>query len=180
MTNSQFIDSCLERNREYLERGRRAADDIPLDRLNHRAVSGFWSPAQIYRHLALANTPYEAKMAMAVKSLPLDATNQQVQTTWFGGFIAKQAGPGTNAPAPRAMVPPDEPLPASVVEEWATQYARLIEVIESAKSRDLNKKFMKNPILPLFSMTLADCILIMTNHTQRHIEQIEQRLAGSC
>jgi hypothetical protein len=67
-----------------------------------------------------------------------------------------------------------------VVEEWALSQARIIEIMEGARAKDLNKKFMRNPIFKDIRMNLADCFLILTKHTLRHIEQIEDRVAGSC
>lgn len=180
MTSSQFLDDCSKRCHEYLERGRRVAMGVPTERLNHRPLSGEWSPAQVYQHLVLADTPYEPLMLDGARSLPMDASNQEVQNTWIGRFIAKQAGPGTNAPAPKAWVPQDAPLPESIVEEWASQFERMIGTIELCRGKDLNTKFMRNPMLTMFKMNMADCILILTNHTERHIGQIEERLAGSC
>lgn len=180
MTSSQFLESCLERNRDYLSRAVAAVQNLPLDRLNHRNVEGDWSPGQIFRHLILSNDPYMGPLTAAVKTLPVDPTNPPVQNTWFGRKLAEFAGPNKNVPAPKPFVPPDEPVTASVVQEWASQQQKLIDFIEAAKGRDINKKFMKNPVMKMFGMNMADCFLVLTEHTDRHVRQIEERSAGSC
>ena len=180
MTIDQFIETCLQRNGDYLVRGRAAVVNSDADRLNKKTLSGEWSPAQIYQHLILANTPYVALMTEAADKLPLDPSNLLMKTTWLGGLIARQAGPGTNAPAPRPMIPAEEHYDPTIVETWATQYAELISIIGRAKGRNINLKYVRNPFLPIFKMSMTDCILILTNHTERHIVQIEERLAGSC
>lgn len=180
MTSSQFLDECIDKNKRFLDAAVQAVRDLPVDKLNRRTVNGEWSPAQVFKHMVLANTPYEPLVVKALASLPLDSTNQQVQNTWFGSMLGKFAGPTKNVSPPKQMIPGDDQFPASVVQEWAAQQQRLIGLMESAKGKDLNKKCMKNPFMPLFGMNLADCFLVFTEHTDRHVRQIEERAAGSC
>ncbi len=170
----------MARNRDYLERGIRAAEGVPVERLNKKPMDAAWSPAQVYKHLVLTNALYLEKLQVETQGLPLDSSNQQLELSWFGGFLAKQSGPGTNAPSPKALVPPDGMLPGDVVSEWATQQSQLIDLIDGLRNRELNRKFTRNALLPMFRMTLGDVLSILTNHTERHILQIEGRIHGSC
>lgn len=176
MTSSQFLEAQITKNREYLERGLKSAEGVPLERLNHCPVGENWSPARIYRHLILSNTPYVEIFRRAVNGVPLDSHNSEPELTWFGRNLAKMAGPGTNVPAPKAFEPPEELQTEGVVKEWGDQYLALIELMEQCKGKNLNQKFTRNPMVKVFRMNLADCILLITQHTQRHIEQIEERI----
>lgn len=180
MTSNPFLDDCIDRNRVCLNKGLSAASDVPEDRLNRQTVGGEWSPAQVYRHLYLSNLPYEALIQAGLKSVPSDSSNPEIQNTWFGRTLAKMSGPGGNAPVPKSFDPGDGPLPASVVDEWAEQYRRIIGMFEACRGKDLNAKVFRNPMMRLFKMNLADCILVLTVHTERHIAQIEERVHGSC
>lgn len=180
MTSNQFLDDCARQNRDFMERGRRAVQDVPLDILNRRTVTADWSPAQIFKHLLLSNDAYVRGLGAAVNGMKTDPSNAPVHHTWFGATLAKYAGPDKNVPAPKQFVPSEEQWPASIVDEWAVQQQKVIELIEASKGKDLNTKCFKNPVMPLFKMTLADCIWLMTTHTDRHIRQIEERAAGSC
>lgn len=144
--------------------------------LNRVTDKGEWSPARVYRHLVLSNDPYIAKMNESLATLPSTSGSKEFKPTWFGGFLAKQAGPGTNVPAPKPLVPEAKEYDASVVSDWAASHEALIGVMERARGKDVVTKCLRNPFLPVFRMSLGDCILIFTNHTERHILQIEERI----
>ncbi len=181
MTSSQsFFDECIEKSREHLDRALNAVKELSNERLNKRPVSGEWSCAQIFKHLSLSDEPYVQSIKAHLTALPMDATNKPPKHTMIGGMIARATGPGTNAPAPQKLIPQDQPLPQTVVEEWASLQQQLIDLMESARGRDLNIKFIKNPIVSLFKFNLTDCFGILVNHTERHVQQIEERAAGSC
>jgi len=180
MTNTKFIEDCLTKNRDYLHRGIKAGASVPPDRLNLRPIRGEWSPAQVFRHLIMSNGMYEPLIVNGLAALPVDSSNQQVRQTFLGKLLSRQAGPGRFAPVPKQFIPPEEPLPETVVEEWALMQARFIEIVEGAHTKDLNKVFMRNPMFKDIRMNMADCFMLLTNHTQRHIEQIESRVATSC
>lgn len=180
MTSSKFLDDCIERSRAYVDRGRRAVADQSLDRLNHRTVEGQWSPAQVFEHMRISHAPYLELVQTALKTLPNDTTNAEVAYSGIGKFLTKAAGPTGNAPAPKKFVPGDGPFPAEVVEAWAGTQMGMIELMEAARGKELNQKCFRNPLVKLFKMNLADAFGIFTEHTQRHIEQIEERAASSC
>lgn len=180
VTADQFVDQCLSECRDLLDRGIQSGNQETEDRLNHRPIGGEWSPAQVYVHMTLANTPYESIVKTGVKTLPAAPGSTELKHTWFGQKLITLAGPGSGAPAPKAFVPPDGALSFSVVDDWANQFQRIIDLFESCKGKDLNLKFTKNPLIKLFSMNMADCIGLVTKHTQNHVEQIETRIASSC
>lgn len=178
MTYEELLRSASDKNREHLARARQAVTGVSDWDLNHKPASGDWSPGQVFRHLVLSNNPYLALLPDAVSKAPSSAGGV-VRHTKLGGFIARQAGPGTNAPAPRAFVPEEGTFGASTIEEWIVGQDKLFEVIGSCQGKDLNAKVLKNPMLKVFAMTLGDVIAILTAHTERHILQIEERLHHS-
>lgn len=180
MTSSQFLDQCIADQTNLLQRVENATRDVSNERLNHQTVHGDWSPAQVLSHLILSHSSYEQKVKESLASIPTDPSNAEPRHTWFGATIAKQAGPGTNVPVPKPFRPSDGPQSPTVLQDWMRQAQSLIELTEAARGKDLSYKFMRNAMVPLFKMNLADCILIVTRHTERHVLQIEERLAGSC
>ncbi|MBS1713250.1 MAG: DinB family protein [Armatimonadetes bacterium] len=175
MTFEELIQTASEKNRDHLERARTAVTGVSEWDLNHKPASGDWSPGQIFRHLVLSNNPYLALLPQATAKAPSAATGI-VRHTKIGGFIARQAGPGTNAPAPKPMVPEEGTFGASTVEEWISGQERLYEAIQNCRGKDLNAKVLRNPMLKLFAMSLGDVLEILTVHTERHVLQIEERL----
>lgn len=180
MTSSQFLDQCIADQKNLLQRVENATREVSNERLNQQTVHGDWSPAQVLSHLILSHAPYEAHVKQSLASIPNDSTNAEPRHTWFGAFLSKQAGPGTNIPVPKPFRPGDGPQSPTVLQDWLRQAQSLIEMTEAARGKDLSHKFMRNLMLPLFKMNLADCILLVTKHTERHVLQIEERLAGSC
>ncbi len=178
MTFDELIEEAVSKNREHLERTRKAITGVSDWDLNRKPPSGDWSPGQIFRHLVLTNTPYLTLLPEAASRAP-GARSGEVQHTRIGGFIVAQAGPGTNAPAPRAFVPEEGSFGASTIEEWVAGQESLHKVIQDCKGKDLNAKVIRNPVLKVFRMNLADVLQILTVHTERHVQQIEERLHHS-
>nr|CAA9249800.1 hypothetical protein AVDCRST_MAG63-1860 [uncultured Armatimonadetes bacterium] len=60
--------------------------------------------------------------------------------------------------------------------EWHRQQAELISLIDRAAGVDLSAASVRNPFLPVIRMNVADCLEIVTAHTERHVGQIEERV----
>lgn len=146
---------------------------MSLEQLNWKAEPTRWSAGQIYAHMMLANAQYLPLLKIAIDGAPRARVGDSVQHTWFGQFIIKGAGPEGNAPAPKSLHPRSTPFDKDVVEQWAAQTQDFMDLARRAHGADLCAAKIKNPFIPLLKLNLADCFEILTEHTERHIRQIE-------
>ncbi|MEQ1936107.1 MAG: DinB family protein [Fimbriimonadaceae bacterium] len=174
MDSSDFLDQIRNSTQDQINRMRLVMDSVSDEVFNRVPAGGEWTPGQVTDHLIIANTPYLAAMTKAIEAAPHNGPSP-VTHTFFGKLIISAAGPTGNAPAPKSMIPPPPPTRRERADLWFEQMDILLGLIERSKDLDISKIKIKNPFVPLIRMNLADFFKITTEHTERHVQQIEQR-----
>ncbi len=173
MESDAFLESVESRLRDLTARGVALDSRIGSSQWDWSPGPNKWSAGQIFRHMVLANRPYVDRIPAAVDRVPRSERNEQPRFTLFGRFLIRAAGPTGNAPAPKALDPGPGPIPRESFAEWQAQNETLIGLCEAARGKRLDVLALRNQLLPLFRMTLADCFELIAEHTERHIAQIE-------
>jgi hypothetical protein len=176
MTCAELLQECEARNRELLERGKAAAARLDDEAWNEAPKDG-WSPAQIFEHMMLANGPYAALLERLLEDAPAGA-EAPAKHSFFGKLLLKAAGPRGNAPAPKALHPCAGPHGRDVLDRWAAQQERIVELHEMARGKNLAQLRFSNPFVKFFKMTGCDAFALFADHTERHVSQIESRVPG--
>ena len=145
-------------------------------RLNQPPANGDWSPAQVAEHLVMANRPYLGIMSKALDNAARDNANSPVKFTFFGRTLMKVAGPDGNAPAPKMLQPRKGEISSEIFDELRDQLTQLHTLLEKLDGVNLSAVRVSNPFFGLIRMNLSDCFGIFTQHTERHIRQIEERV----
>jgi len=166
----------LKHNQEMLARMLVLTANLDEKTLNTTPDASLWSPAQIIEHLVLANRPYLRAIGGVLKNAPRTQGDAPLRYTFFGKLLRKAVGPDGNAPAPKALHPRTTPIPTSVIQEWQQQQTELMALLNQSTGVDLSRTRVWNPLVKIIPMNLADCFAILTAHTERHLQQIEQRL----
>lgn len=170
--NPQIFASRLnDRNRELVERGLGAIQGMDASGLN-ATLEGGWSAAQLLEHMRISNEGYRETLEGCAAEPARDA---EPKRTWFGKWLQKMSGPGGSAPMPKAFVPRAGPYEPSIVEDWK----RSQEAVESWIGR-LEGRYghrFRNPFIRVFTMTVADALEVLVDHTERHVGQLEERVA---
>lgn len=176
MTRDELLEAVRTRVPEQTRRAVQAAERIRDGRWEDHPIPGEWSVPQVFHHLTLANAPYFEGMRSALASAG-PGPNAEVRFTWFGTFIRKAAGPGGNAPPPKALIPSKDPIGREVVEVWRGQQDELLRLADLAAGAEFSRARFRNPFVRLFRMSLGDGFAIVLDHTERHVRQIEERAA---
>jgi len=171
MQCGEFLSSIEDRLSDHLERAAAVRAKLTPDQLNWSPEPAKWSIAQIFEHLILTNTPYVPAIKNGVEAA--EKRSGEIKHTFFGKFLIKNAGPKGNAPAPKQLHPRPGPYGMDVIDKWAAQTQSLLDLAKGSKGVDLCSFRIHDPLLKMFKMNLADCFLILTEHTERHIQQIE-------
>jgi hypothetical protein len=169
---SEFLENLVEELEDQIQRGKAVGGKLTKEQLNWSPAPGKWSIAQIFEHMMIANTPYIPALTEGVQAAE-KASPTQVKHTMFGRFLIKSAGPTGNAPAPKQMHPGPGPYDFDIIDRWAGQTQSLLDLAKGAHGVNLCSYRIQNPILKMFKMNLADCFMILEEHTERHVQQIE-------
>ena len=145
-------------------------------RLNQPPANGDWSPAQVAEHVVMANRPYLDIMSKALNEASRDSAIAPIKFTFFGRALMKVAGPDGNAPAPKMLQPRKGENSSEIFDELRDQLTRLHTLLEKSDGVNLSAVRVSNPFFGLIRMNLADCYGIFTQHTERHVRQIEERV----
>jgi hypothetical protein len=173
MVCSTYLEEIASRVEDLRNRSRLIGATLTADQLNWSTGPGNWSIGQIYEHMHLGNSYYFPAMERAVE-FGRYGGHQEVRHSLIGGAIIKAAGPQSNAPVPRKLRPGNGPFTSDVVQEFDDDHARILMLCAQAEDLDLTSSRIKNPILPIITMNLADAFEIVTAHAERHLGQIEQ------
>ena len=173
MTFDQLLNNVISNAEAHRQRAELAA--APLNSHQFNKPSGRdWSVAHVFKHLCLADGPYLHAIDKAITLARPTAGESKVRHTLIGKMLMKASGPNGNAPAPGFLIPPPLPLSKEVMEEWTQKKAKLVELAEFAKGKDLSMR-VRNPFIRLITLSLADMFAIVDAHTERHVRQIEER-----
>lgn len=154
----------------------RLADHLDEKTLNACSYPSLWSPAQVIEHMVLTNKPYLQAMESALQKAERTSEDRPIRYSFFGNLLCKAAGPGGNAPAPKALYPRSTTIPTTILQEWEQQQRQLLLLLNKAAGIDLSRVRVWNPLVRIIPMNLADCFALLTAHTERHIGQIKERI----
>jgi hypothetical protein len=172
MQCAEFLDVIERRLEDQIKRGRSVGHSMSPEQLNWSPGADKWSMAQIYEHMMLGNSFYLQIVRDAIDA-SLKGGNEEIKHSFVGKLIIRAAGPKGNAPPPRQMVPEPGPYTPDIVERWAGQTQAFLDMAKSAHQVDLCSHKVRNPFFTFLSMNLADCFMILAEHTERHVQQIE-------
>ena len=174
LTTDELITYCVAENKRFVQEVQIAVSPLSSEQLNQAMPNGDWSIARVLQHMILANSMYLEILPPLIASA--ESGSSDLRHTWFGKALIKIAGPKGNVAAPSQMVPDDKQYGESILDEWVAQQNTAIELMISAKGKNLNQLRFKNPFLRLFTMNVSDTFAIMTTHTDRHFRQILERV----
>lgn len=174
MRAEEFLRKSGTHVEELISRYATATEGLTEDQINVRPKGAHWGVAEIAEHVRLANSFYLPAIESGLNSAVTGDEAEEVRHTWIGNLVAYGAGPRKASPAPRALHPAKRRYALPTLDSFATDHARLRDMIDASKDVSLVKTRVRNPFMPMFKMNLADCYLILTGHGDRHVSQIAE------
>jgi hypothetical protein len=173
MIASIFLQSVIERLDDLLARIEVISKGMTDPDLNYRPDPKHWTAGQIFEHMLISTDGYLPEMKKLISSTTKSGSDLEIVHSWFGRFLIKAAGPSGNAPVPKKMVPSNGPHSHAVIERWRAAHQELANLAKQCYGLDMCSISFKNPIIPLFKMSVADGFEILVSHAERHVSQIE-------
>jgi len=174
MYTDAYIDDVARRYADLEARTRDAFAELGPEGIN-AAKPNEWSPGQILRHLVMANQRYLDNMEAALSDAARG--DSPLRHTLSGKLLVKASRPESNTPAPKFLHPEPGPYSETILEALASQLQRAGDIAERARGVDLSAARFRNPYAALLRMNLFDAFEILAVHGERHVRQVEERVA---
>ena len=176
MAQAEFL-SCIRNDINVLEKRLLAITKGRSDQeMTTRDKFGHWSICETIHHIIQTSEGYPDAIEKAIEQTKHRHPHLgAVEHSFLGKIIIKHGGPGGNAPAPKHIVPNNQLSREEVVGKWSEIHQQLSKITQQAESINIVKTEVRSPLIKIVSLRLADAFEILVMHSERHIQQIEQR-----
>lgn len=153
---------------------------VPDEQFAGRPADGGWSAAECMSHLVESGQSYLQKINEGMdvgSSLPTTEGNDPMRVRWHIRWFVRYLEPPVSfkSKAPKSFQPKlysdiDKQL---ILNRFVELQERYLEILKDGQSKKLNLAGIKtrNPVVPLISMSVAECIAITEAHQRRHLQQ---------
>ena len=143
---------------------------------------GKWSVIQVLEHL----NSYGRYYLLAIERSMSKSTEtvEYFKPGWFGNYFTKLMKPGENGTIPNKMQSPKDHRPSKyldafpVLNTFLEQQQYLLDLLESAKSKNIGAIRTPISISRFIKLKLGDTFRFFIAHEQRHFVQINNALAA--
>ncbi len=147
--------------------------ELTYAQLSWRPQETQWSIAQIIEHLLLTDAPCVEPISRLLANAPRGESRWK--PTIMGRLITKAVEPQTKRKTRSGKQHLPAPQPAArVMADYVEVRKRLLELLEQSAGVDLNRVKTNFPIKTPLRYNLGDAFMILTRHTQRHLQQIDR------
>ena len=168
-----WLDERAREVRESIAAFRKLGSELSYLQIGWRPPDGGWSIGQVTEHLILSDTAYLALVPRLLARAP--RRDRDWKPTVMGKLVTRAVEP--QAPrrikTSKAFSPGPEPR-AEVIDEYIKVREGVLGLIDQARGYDLNSIRLTSPFMKLIRYNLGDAFMILTRHTQRHLQQIER------
>ena len=143
---------------------------------------GKWSVIQVLEHLNSYGRFYLLAMERSMNKST--KTAEYFKPGWFGNYFTKLMKPGKNGQISNKMKSPKDHRPSKypdafpVLNTFLEQQQYLLDLLESAKSKNIGAIRTPISISRFIKLKLGDTFRFFIAHEQRHFVQINNALAS--
>jgi len=155
-------------------------EQLPTAQLNKRPKPEAWSALECLEHLNRYARFYhpEIDKRMKASTRPFRST---FRSTWLGEYFAQAVAPREKLNKMNALTnmnPSGSQVDAGVLEEFIRHQETLLTLLETARSKDIQKTKTDISISTLIRLRLGDTFRVLINHNVRHMQQAERALTS--
>jgi len=174
MGRNELIEDLKKRTVDIIER-LNLFRALTSDELNQRNAPSSWSILECLEHLSLYGDFYIPEIEDRIKDA-VPSNNEEFKSSWLGNYFAMSMLPGNNGKLNKmktfkSMNPIQRKLTVSVIDRFGAQQARLLKLLERAKTVDLSKVKTSISISKWIKLRLGDTFRVVIYHNQRHVAQ---------
>ena len=124
-----------------------------------------WSVLECYEHLNIYNRHYNIELE---KALTYSSSPQTFKSGWLGNYFVKMIAPSNEKPIKTMnhVDPKGSTLTFQVVEEFLGHQRKLLQLLNVAKSKNLNPRKIRVEFLKLLKIKIGDGFRFVVAHEQ--------------
>lgn len=148
--------------------------NLPEQVLLQPSTTGGWSIAQCIEHLNTYGNYYLPLMRKGMNEQPNGPVSNQFKSTWLGSYFTRLMEPGKEMKKMKAFkkhIPAKELDAYAVIATFIQQEELLLELLKTARQKDLNTIRIPISISTLVKMRLGDVFQFVIVHIDRHLQQ---------
>lgn len=157
---------------------------LPSAALQQQPVPEKWSVAQVLEHLNIYSRHYVNAIE---QKLHLNQTEPNVSFSpgWLGNYFTNLMKPKADntiakkMKAPKNSIPSTQPNAADMLQEFILYQHQLLNLLQIAKSANLEHIRIPTTLSKLISLKLGDTFRFFIAHEQRHFLQIKNTLTAN-
>lgn len=169
MKNSEFIPQVEKSVREQIEIVK-ASRELLEAKLNDPIPDWHWNVGQIFEHMNMVTKGY--REGFSALTIPGGQSDSEVKHSFLAKLLMK-ANTKPGGAVPGKLVPPVKTYDSSVIDQFISDHEWLIEFARKVQCVPLHTLKIKNPILPILTMTAGDTLGILASHAERHVGQLK-------
>jgi len=157
---------------------------LPPAVLQQQAAPDKWSVAQVLEHLNIYSRHYIIAIEQKLH-LNQSGPNVSFSPGWLGNYFTKLMKPKEDNSIAKKMKaqknasPSTQPDAAEMLQEFIQQQHQLLNLLQIAKSANLEYIRIPISLSKLISLKLGDTFRFFIAHEQRHFLQIQHTLTAS-
>ncbi len=153
---------------------------LTQDTLMRQPAPESWSALQALEHLNSYGRYYLPALRNTLdgESRP----KENFKSGWLGNYFTKMMKPGENGKVANKMQAPRDHRPLKelskdkVLTEFISQQSRLLELLETAKQKDIGALRTPISLTKMFKLKAGDTFRFLIAHEQRHMIQARRAL----
>ena len=177
------LDGLVSQAKTIAADARSVFGGLTKEQLNWKPAAERWSVGQCFAHLMTSNSGYLPIIDSVVKGHKQSSIWQKLPVlpgVW-GRLLIKSLDPSTTRKlkAPKKFEPAQSDISATIIEDFVTQQAKVIEGMKATANLDLERIIITSPALNIVTYSLMDAYRIIVVHERRHFQQARRVIEES-
>ena len=177
ISSEKLIQDLIERTRKNLNEAEKFKQ-LPLETLRNRKSENTWNILECFEHMNLFGDFYIPEINKKLKN-STEINKELYKSAPFGNFFAKSMLPREKPNKMNTFKdknPLKKNLDINCIERFISQQQKTLELLDIARSKDLNKNKIPISISQWVKLKLGDSFRIFIYHNERHIVQANKLL----
>lgn len=177
-TSQELITTLQEQTEEILQTAIREWQMLSHEEFSRQPTPGKWSANECLQHLNSYGDYYLPAIEKAIGQSAIKPS-ANFKTGRLGNYFTRLMEPGENGPS-KKMKSPANHSPKSikssveVISTFIDQQEKILQLLELARTKDLNKIRIPISIATFIRLKLGDVFMFIIAHNRRHVMQAEK------
>lgn len=151
---------------------------LTTEQINFHPLQGKWSVGECFDHLIVSHRMYYDKLAELLRSGKLihDDKNNKVTNSLFGKILINAVSPDSvrRFNTFNKFKPTKLKIDESVFDKFILLQNKFVKLLNSFENIDFTRTKISSPVSNFIKLNVADALMIIINHNNRHINQAEK------